>query len=51
MSSSDEELLRAAFPGVPVKKRLYDNQTLHSIEKARNVLGFVPEYSWRDQVG
>ncbi|MDG6899571.1 MAG: NAD(P)-dependent oxidoreductase [Nitrososphaerota archaeon] len=51
MAASDEELLASAFSRVPVKKRLGRNETLLSIDKARRVLGYEPEHSWRDQPG
>ncbi|MDG7012074.1 MAG: NAD(P)-dependent oxidoreductase [Nitrososphaerota archaeon] len=51
MAASDEELLASAFPRVPVKRRLGRNETLLSIDKARRVLGYEPEHSWRDKPG
>jgi nucleoside-diphosphate-sugar epimerase len=42
------ELLSEIFPGVPVRKNLGSNETLLSIEKARRVLGYEPQYSWRN---
>lgn len=47
MSRPNADLLAEQFPGVPVKKRLGPNETLLSIEKARRVLGYEPEYDWR----
>ncbi|MCL4355742.1 MAG: NAD(P)-dependent oxidoreductase [Nitrososphaerota archaeon] len=49
MAASDEELLASAFPQVPVKKSLGRNETLLSIDKARRMLGYEPEHSWRRQ--
>jgi nucleoside-diphosphate-sugar epimerase len=48
MSRSTSALLAEIFPGVPVRKNLGLNETLLSIEKARRVLGYVPQYSWRN---
>jgi nucleoside-diphosphate-sugar epimerase len=45
------ELLAAEFPDVPRTRDLGRHETLLSIEKARRVLGFEPEHSWRDEVG
>jgi len=42
------ELLGAEFPDVPVRRELGEHETLLSIDKARRVLGFAPEHSWRD---
>jgi nucleoside-diphosphate-sugar epimerase len=47
MSRPNAELIAECFPGVPVKKDLESNETLLSVEKARRVLGYEPQYSWR----
>ena len=41
------ELIAERFPGVPIKKEVGPNETHLSIEKARRVLGYEPQYSWR----
>jgi nucleoside-diphosphate-sugar epimerase len=51
MSRSNAELLAEVFPNVPHKHQLSPNETLLSIEKAKRVLRYKPEYSWREQVG
>jgi nucleoside-diphosphate-sugar epimerase len=51
MSRSNAELLAEQFPGVPVTRALGPNETMLSIDKARRVLGFEPQHSWRDEVG
>ena len=51
MSRPNAELLAEQFPGVPVTRELGPNETLLSIDKARRVLGFAPQHSWRDEVG
>ncbi|MEU8612489.1 NAD(P)-dependent oxidoreductase [Actinoplanes sp. NPDC048791] len=50
MSRSSASLAAEVFPGVPVKKELGEHETLLSIDKARRVLGYEPEHSWRDEV-
>jgi nucleoside-diphosphate-sugar epimerase len=50
MSRPNAELLKEVFPTVEVKRQVQPNETLLSIEKAKRVLGFKPQYSWRDQV-
>ncbi|HEX4203903.1 MAG TPA: NAD(P)-dependent oxidoreductase [Ktedonobacteraceae bacterium] len=50
MSRPNRELMAEVFPGVPLRKGIGDNATLLSIDKARKLLGYEPEYSWRDQV-
>lgn len=49
MSRPNAELLAECFPGVPLKKELGPNETLLSIKKARRVLGYEPQYSWRNE--
>ena len=48
MDRSDQELLAEVFPSVPVRKELGRNETLLSLEKARRLLGYQPEHSWRN---
>jgi nucleoside-diphosphate-sugar epimerase len=50
MTQSSAQLMKDAFPDVPVKKKLGANETLLSIEKAKRILGYRPEYSWRKEV-
>ncbi|MDG6985536.1 MAG: NAD(P)-dependent oxidoreductase [Nitrososphaerota archaeon] len=47
MLRKSEDLMKAVFPNVQVKKKLGDNETLLSIDKARRLLGFEPVHSWR----
>jgi len=51
MSRSNAELVAEVFPGVPVIGDLGEHDTLLSITKARRVLGYAPEYSWRSRTG
>ena len=48
MSRPNSELVAEVFPDVPVTRELGENDTLLSIDKARRVLGFNPQHSWRD---
>jgi nucleoside-diphosphate-sugar epimerase len=50
MTRPSAELAREVFPGVEVRKELGANETMLSIDKARAVLGYEPEFSWRDEV-
>jgi nucleoside-diphosphate-sugar epimerase len=50
MRRSNQELMAAVFPTVPLREGAGDHGTLLSIEKARRVLGYEPKYSWRDAV-
>ena len=47
MSRSNAELVAEVFPDVPLKGDLGEHDTLLSIDKARRILGFSPQYSWR----
>ena len=47
MARPNAELLAEVYPGVPLKKEVGPNETLQSIDKARRVLGYDPQYSWR----
>ncbi|ESY32703.1 NAD(P)-dependent oxidoreductase [Mesorhizobium sp. LNJC391B00] len=44
------ELLKRFYPDVPVKTQLGEYETLLSNRKARDMLGFRPEHSWRKYV-
>jgi nucleoside-diphosphate-sugar epimerase len=50
MKRPNTELLSAVFPDVPLRADTGENETLLSIEKARQVLGYEPAYSWRDHL-
>ncbi|MGB3338133.1 MAG: NAD(P)-dependent oxidoreductase [Devosia sp.] len=50
MSRSNMSLLAEVFPDVPTKGNLTANGTLLSIEKAKRLLGYSPQYSWRNEV-
>jgi nucleoside-diphosphate-sugar epimerase len=47
MSRSSRDLVAEVFPGVPVLHELGEHETLLSIDKARRVLGYEPQYGWR----
>ncbi|MEO8284021.1 MAG: NAD(P)-dependent oxidoreductase [Pseudarthrobacter sp.] len=47
MSRSSASLAAEVFPNVRVTKDLGEHETMLSIDKARRLLGFEPEHSWR----
>ena len=47
MSRSNAELVAEVFPDVPLNGELGEHDTLLSIDKARRVLGYSPQHSWR----
>lgn len=51
MNRPSRELLAEVFPNVPLHKEIGDFETLLSIDKARRMLGYNPQYSWRRYVG
>ncbi|HSO65882.1 MAG TPA: NAD(P)-dependent oxidoreductase [Ornithinibacter sp.] len=51
MSRSSADLVAEVFPGVEVRGPLGEHETLLSIDRARRLLGYAPEHSWRDEVG
>lgn len=51
MNRPSADLLREEFPGVELTHDVGEFGTLLSIDKARKVLGYDPQHSWRDHVG
>ena len=49
MSRSSTDLAAEVFPGVALKMDVGEHETLLSIDKARRLLGYSPEHTWRDQ--
>jgi nucleoside-diphosphate-sugar epimerase len=47
MSRSSASLAAEVFPDVKVTKELGEHETMLSIDKARRVLGYEPQFSWR----
>jgi len=50
MNRPSAELLADVFPGVKLTRDVGEFGTLLAIDRAREVLGFSPEHSWRDHV-
>jgi nucleoside-diphosphate-sugar epimerase len=47
MSRRNDDLLDTVFPKTARKRKLKDNESLISIDKAKEVLGYRPKHSWR----
>jgi nucleoside-diphosphate-sugar epimerase len=47
MSRRSADLAAEVYPGVPVTRELGEHETMLSIDKARRVLGYDPQHSWR----
>jgi nucleoside-diphosphate-sugar epimerase len=50
MSRPVAELVAECYPGVAWQREVGPHETLLSIEKARQVLGYDPRHTWRDEV-
>jgi nucleoside-diphosphate-sugar epimerase len=50
MTRPNKELLAETFPIVPLTDEIGEFETLLSIRKAREVLGYQPRHSWRSHV-
>lgn len=48
MPAPSADLMAQVFPGVTVKPLANPHATLLSVDKARRMLGYTPQYSWRD---
>ncbi|PNI07635.1 UDP-glucose 4-epimerase [Arthrobacter sp. AFG7.2] len=48
MSRPSADLAAEVFPGVKVVKELGEHETMLSIDKARRLLDFEPEHTWRN---
>jgi nucleoside-diphosphate-sugar epimerase len=51
MTKSSADLAALVFPDVPVTKELDGHEAMISIAKARRLLGYEPQHSWRDHIG
>ena len=50
MEEDNKSLLDKVFPNINIKGDIGKNKTLLSNEKAKNILGFKPEYSWKNYI-
>lgn len=50
MNRPNKELMAQYFPGVPLRESTGDFDTLLGIDKARRMLGYNPQHSWRDVI-
>jgi nucleoside-diphosphate-sugar epimerase len=50
MERSNADLLTECFPDVEIRGEIGTHDTLLSIDKARRLLGYKPQHSWRDEV-
>jgi hypothetical protein len=50
MNRPSADLLREVYPDVPLARDIGEFETLLAIDRAREVLNFAPQHSWRDHV-
>jgi nucleoside-diphosphate-sugar epimerase len=50
MNRPSAELMASVSPGVPLTGRVGEFGTLLSIDRARDLLGYEPRHSWRDDI-
>ena len=48
MEEDNKSLLDKVFPNIQIKGEIGKNKTLLSNDKAKKILGFKPEYSWKN---
>ncbi len=51
MKQTNEELIAAAFPGCALRPGTGPHDSLISIDKARQLIGYAPEWTWRRVLG
>lgn len=47
MTTPNARLMEQVFPGVPLRDGVGEYETLLSVDKARRMLGYDPQHSWR----
>ena len=50
MTTPVTELVHRFYPGVPWRREVGPLESVFSIDKARRLLGYEPQYSWRAEV-
>ena len=50
MNRPSRDVLAEVFPGVPFAREIGEFGTLLAVDRASQVIGYEPRYSWRDQI-
>ena len=50
MNRPSSDLLAEVFPGTPVTREIPGTATLLSIDRAKQLIGYAPAHSWRDEI-
>jgi len=48
VAATTDEVRERFYDGVELRRPMGRNETFYSIDKARDLLGYSPEHSWRD---
>ncbi|MEW1952063.1 NAD(P)-dependent oxidoreductase [Terrabacter sp. NPDC080008] len=48
VAATTDEVRERFYDGVELRRQMGRNETFYSIDKARDLLGYSPEHSWRD---
>jgi nucleoside-diphosphate-sugar epimerase len=48
VAATTQEIQDRFYDGVEVRREMGRNETFYAIDKARDLLGFAPQHSWRD---
>ena len=48
VAATSEEVRERFYDGVELRRPMGGNETFYSIDKARDLLGYSPQHSWRD---
>jgi len=51
MPRPSAELMAEVYPDVALRRPVVGHESLLAIDRARRLLGYQPEHSWRDHVG
>ena len=50
MNRPSRDLLAEVFPDVPLTREVAEFGTLLSVDRAKQVIGYEPQHSWRDEI-
>ena len=51
VAATTTQLLDRFYDGVELRRELGADETFYAIDKARSLVGFSPEHSWREVLG
>jgi nucleoside-diphosphate-sugar epimerase len=50
VAATSEEIVDRFYAGVPIRRQLGGHETFYANDKAKRLVGFDPQHSWRDVV-